>query len=115
MLRVSQYLELILLIPFATTYVEDQEANCQYRVDGSADEEAVCEEVIVASQLIRSCKHEVLLSIERAHIVIVRDVKLVVTFVEVLMNHAKELLESREACRPHPHNEVLVFHICPLD
>ena len=100
---------------FSAFTVHDKEEHWKEKANWSKNEVADGNERVVASQKVGRRELEVLVSREWAHIVVVCDVELIVTSGKVLCDHTKQLLEGWQACSPHPHYKVLVFHICPLE
>ena len=103
------------LSSFLVSTVQYKEDYWSQKTNRSKHEVAEGNEWVVASQKVGRRELEVLVSREWAHIVVVCDVELIVAFGKVLCDHTKQLLEGWQACSPHPHNKVLVFHIRPLE
>ena len=88
-------------------HVGDEEDDSEGDAEGSNDDVADGEEVVGAAEHIGRREHEVLASVERTHVVFVRDLKFICAGWHVLLDLAVQLAEVRQASGSHPHDEVL--------
>lgn len=99
----------------SASHVGDEENDAEHDAEGTNYDVADGEEIVGAAKDVSSREHEVLAAIERAYIVSVVNRQRVITFGQILYDLAVQLAEVRQTCSSHPHDEVRILHVHPLE
>ena len=89
-----------------SAHVGYEENDAEHDAECSDNDVADGQEIICASQNVRSRQNEVLAAGEWADVIVVLDGELVFALFHVLFNFAVEFAEVGQTSGPHPHNEV---------
>ena len=77
------------------SHVGDEEYDAEHYAEGTNDDVADCEEVVGTAKNVSGREHEVLAASKGAHIIVVLDIKVVRSLLEVVLDLAVKFTEVR--------------------
>jgi len=96
-------------------HVSNAEYESKEQAEGTNSDVANGQEVVLTSKGISGGQNETLLTLEWSNLVLIINLKLIGTCFETIWDSTPKFSEVWKTGSSHPYNEVLFFHILPLN